>query len=67
MMAEDERSRRTPMREKVLPVLAAGAAGPVTLVVNMELEPGEHKIAVGVRDEVSRVASFHRASVDVRP
>ena len=71
MMAADEKSRRTPMREKLIPLgeiepaAEGGLAGPRTLVVNVELGPGVHTIAIGVRDELSRVTSFHRATVEI--
>ncbi len=69
MMAEDDQGRRTPMREKVIPLRQTeaeeAAQEPRTLVVNVELEKGRHKIAVGVRDEINRVASFHQATVEV--
>ena len=66
MMAEDERGRRTPMREKVIPLIGDESSGePRTLVINVELEPGPHTIAVCVRDEINRVASFHKTTVDV--
>jgi VWFA-related protein len=69
MMAADEESRRTPMREKLIPleVLDEGATDARTVVVNVQLGPGVHTIAVGVRDELSRIASFHRATVEVEP
>ncbi len=70
MMAEDARGRRTPMRERIIPLRGAdpdeSGAGPRTLVVNVDLEPGVHVIAVALRDEINRVASFHRVTVDVR-
>ncbi len=69
MMAEDERGRRTPMREKVIPLNlaqeSAGAGEPRTLTVNVELRAGPHSIAIGVRDEINQVTSFHRAAVVV--
>jgi VWFA-related protein len=69
MMAEDEKSRRTPMREKLIPLTVAEEAEagdePRTVVVNVQLSPGVHTIAIGVRDELSRVTSFHRAEVEI--
>ncbi len=66
MMAEDDKGRRTPMREKVIPLVGKPEEDePRTLVVNVELESGPHTIAVCVRDEINRVASFHKTTVDV--
>ena len=69
MMAEDETGRRMPMREKLIPVEHSASTDDPTqdarLVVDVELGPGVHTIAVGVRDELNRVASYHRATVNV--
>lgn len=67
MMAEDEKSRRTPMREKLIPLepSAEPSLEARTVVVKVRLGPGVHTIAVGVRDEISRIASFHRATVEI--
>jgi hypothetical protein len=68
MMAEDEKSRRTPMREKLIPldrVEGGDEARARTVVVNVQLGPGAHTIAVGVRDELSRISSFHRVAVEI--
>lgn len=79
MIAEDEKHRRTPMRERVIPLVEgriAGDSGAVgtgvggspdaySVVVDVELEPGPHAIAIGVRDEIGRLASYRRVTVEV--
>ncbi len=69
MIAEDAKGRRSPMREKVIPLRHAESdvAGPEerTLIVNVELQAGVHTLAVAVRDEIHRTTSFHRITVDV--
>lgn len=71
MMAEDEKSRRTPMREKLIQL--EGPSGESedneeearSVVVNVEIGPGVHTIVIGVRDELSRIASYHRTTVEI--
>ncbi len=67
IMAEDGQSRRTPMRERLIPIDASHTAGSDVheVVVTVSLEAGTHLIAVGVRDELSRLTSYHRAEIVV--
>lgn len=69
LTARDAQGRRTEIREKLVPVEDPGAAEDPhpshVFVVRMELPAGEHRIAVGVRDEETAVASYVLAEVDV--
>ena len=69
MIAEDERGRRSAMREKVIPILLASEQISVDdvsrVVVDLMLAEGDHRVAIGVHDELNRVASFHRAEIVV--
>lgn len=69
LTAHDARGRRTEVREKLVrvedPETAEDAPPSHVLVVRMELPAGEYRVAVGVRDEATAVASYVLAEVDV--
>lgn len=69
LTARDVQGRRTEIREKLVRVEDPGAAEDMDpshiFVVRMELPAGEHRIAVGVREEATAVASYVLADVDV--
>jgi VWFA-related protein len=69
MVARDDQNRGTEVREKVfrlgddLGALAGGGA--LSYVINLELDPGDYQIAIGIRDEIARTASYLRQPVSI--
>ena len=69
LAAEDDRGRRTALKEKTIELSAAVAESPADheMVVNMRLREGPHTISIGVRDEVGVELSLLRIAVEVDP
>lgn len=76
MTARDAEARWLPARQKRVPLrlapggeaAAVGTDGAVhRFVVDLDLPPGEHLVAVAVRDETSGEVSYLRADVEASP
>ena len=69
MVARDEQNRGTEVREKVFrlgdDLGALAGSGALNYVINLELDPGEYELAVGIRDEIARTASYLRQPVSI--
>ncbi len=67
MTARDDANRGATVAEKMIELGPEELAGNELLsyVINMDLEPGDYRVAVGVRDEISKIASYLREEVTI--
>ena len=69
LAAEDDRGRRTEIREKTVELVFSGRELPPTheFTVTLRLGPGPHRIGVGVLDQLARTGSYARVALDPAP
>ncbi len=69
VMTRDERHAKTSFKQEGYRLARPAEAGSdltLSLVIDLDLEPGIHVIAFGVRDEATQVASFVATGLDIR-
>jgi VWFA-related protein len=68
VLARDERNRKTAFKQEAYRLARpSGDAQQASLVIELELKPGIHVIAFGIRDEATQEASFVATGLEILP